>query len=705
MTTFKVELQIGERSLSIETGKLAKQADGAVVVQFGDTVVLATVVAGPPREGIDFFPLTVDYREKTYAAGKFPGGFYKREGRPTTKEILTMRMIDRPTRPLFPPGYNDEVQIQVIVLSADQQNDPDILATIGASAALQLSPIPFQGPTAAVRVGRIDNQFIINPTYAELEYSDLDLVVSGHKNGVNMIEAGANEVPEELLLEAIAFGYQYVQQICRLIEDLAAGSGSTKAEFRSQENTELLQKLRQAVTEELRRLKQLPGKQERQEAVKQFYERIVEEYAPSQGPTPPPHDPREVATCLETIEGEIVRDMILNQGRRPDGRGLADVRQIACEVAALPRTHGSAIFTRGETQALVVTTLGTAHDEQIVDGLTEEYSKKFMLHYNFPPFCVGEVRRIGAPSRREIGHGALAERSMEAILPAPENFPYTIRVVSDILESNGSSSMATVCGATLCLMDAGVPIRRPVAGVSIGMVSQADRKVLLTDIIGEEDRFGDMDFKVAGTQKGITGIQMDLKVPCLDQETIRQALVQACEARREILKHMLLALPAPRPEISEFAPRVLTMKINPEKIGKVIGPGGKDIKRIQEQSGATIDIEDDGTVTIFAPTVEGAEVARQAIEQITEEVKVGKIYTGRVISIKEFGAFIEVLPGQDGLCHISELSDQYVRNVTEVVKVGETLRVKVIAIDDQGRVKLSRKQAMRDETVPSGTGK
>lgn len=697
MTTFRTELEVGGRTLSLETGKIARQADGAVVVQYGDTVVLATVVSGPPREGIDFFPLTVDYREKTYAAGRFPGGFFKREGRPTTKEILTMRMIDRPTRPLFPEGYNDEVQIQIMVLSADQQNDPDMLAAVGASTALRLSPIPFHGPIASVRVGRVDGEFVVNPTHSQLELSDLDLVVSGHKDGVNMIEAGANEISEEVAAEAIAVAYEQVKKICQMIEELADKAGVTKAEYTPKTNKELLEKVRSRAAEELKQAKQSDGdKQAKHEAVNQLFERVLEEFSPAEAEAPP-YDRREVAGCLEKVEQQVMREMILNEQRRPDGRGLTDLRAITCEVAALPRTHGSAIFTRGETQALVVTTLGTVRDEQIVDGLTEEYRRKFMLHYNFPPFCVGEVRRIGGPGRREIGHGALTERSLQAILPDPEDFPYTIRVVSDILESNGSSSMASVCGATLCLMDAGVPIRRPVAGISIGMVSDGDQRVLLTDIMGEEDHFGDMDFKVAGTQKGITGMQVDLKVRGIDHETVKGALALAKEARHEILKQMLTALPGPRAEISEFAPRIVMIKINPEKIGKVIGPGGKEIKRIQQESGATIDINDDGTVTIASPTNEGAAMARLAIEQITEEPEVGKIYEGRVISIKDFGAFIEILPGQDGLCHISELSDEYVRNASDVVKMGETVRVKVIAVDDQGRVKLSRRQVLREE--------
>jgi len=698
--THRVEMEIGGRLLSIETGKVAKQANGAVVVQYGDTVILATVLCGKPREGIDFFPLTVDYREKTYAAGKFPGGFFKREGRPTTKEILTMRMIDRPTRPLFPKGYRDEIQIQCMVLSADQQNDPDVLSMIGASAALAISEIPYEGPIGAVRVGRVDDELVINPTVSQLEESDMELLVAGHSDGVNMLELTGKEVADETVAEAIALGYKEVQRLCDLIEQLVAKAGKPKSEFVVPDRSELLVKVRDRAAEAIREAKSLPVKQEKEAAVDKAYEQVLEEFSPAEAEAPP-YERSDVQACLEQVEEEVVRDYLLNHQQRPDGRAIDQVRPITCEVGVLPRTHGSAIFTRGETQALVVTTLGTVRDEQIIDGLNEEYSRKFLLQYNFPPFCVGEIRRIVGPSRRDIGHGALAEKSMEEVLPDAESFPYTIRVVSDILESNGSSSMASVCGATLSLMDAGVPIRRPVAGVSVGMVSDGERRLLLTDIMGEEDHFGDMDFKVAGTQRGVTGIQLDLKARSLDQETIEAALVRAGEARRDILKQMLSVLPAPRSNISEYAPRIVAMRINPEKIGKVIGPGGKDIKRIQADTETTIDIDDDGTVTIAASTDEGAEAARLAILGMTEEPEINRLYTGRVISTKDFGAFIEILPGQDGLCHISELSDGYVKNVEDVVKVGDEVTVKVIAVDDQGRVKLSRRQAMKQQSASS----
>jgi polyribonucleotide nucleotidyltransferase len=696
MMVYKVEREIGGRVLSIETGKLAKQAEGAVLVRYGDTVVLVTVVRAEPREGIDFFPLTVDYREKTYAAGKFPGGFYKREGRPTTKEVLTMRLIDRPIRPLFPTGFMDEIQIQAMVLSADQQNDPDILAMIGASAALMISSVPFEGPTFAVRVGRVDGELVVNPTHEQSERGDMDLVAAGHADAINMIEVGANEVAESVVVDGLKLAYDTIQTGCELVRELASQCAKPKVWEPKPPNEELAQKVRARVTEELRRRRQIPGKLDRKKAIEELYEQVMEEFSPADAQEPP-YPRGDVFNVIQTVEEEILRDLILTTGLRSDGRGPDDIRPIRCEVGVLPRTHGSSIFTRGETQALVVTTLGTVQDEQIVDGLLDEYSKKFMLHYNFPPFCTGEVKRIGSPSRREIGHGALAERSLETILPAPEKFPYTIRLVSDILESNGSSSMASVCGGTLALMDAGVPIRQPVAGISIGMVHNDSRNVLLVDILGEEDHFGDMDFKVAGTQRGITGVQLDLKARGLKQELIPMILEKAKEARMKILREILTCLPRPRATISEYAPRILTIKINPDKIGKVIGPGGKGIKQIEAETGATIEIEDDGTVVISCIGMEGAEAAREMVERVAEDVKVGKIYTGRVTSIKDFGAFIEVTPGQDGLCHISELSDEYVRSVNDVCRIGDTLRVKVISIDEQGRVKLSRKAAILEE--------
>ncbi len=695
MMTYKVEKEIGGRILSIETGKMARQAAGAALVRYGDTVVLATVVSGKPREGIDFFPLQVDYREKMYAAGRFPGGFYKREGRPTQKEILTMRLIDRPIRPLFPEGYMDEVVIQCIVLSADQQNDSDILAMIGASACLTISMIPFEGPTGAVRIGRVDGEFVVNPTVAQRDAGDLDMVLAGHHDAVNMIEVGARELPEKVITDAIDLGFNVIREMCDLISELGRQVGTPKEWSPPQPDQALRSRVESMAAEKLREAKRVTKKADREAAVTGVYEEVFAALSPP-GAAEPTYTRSVVNAELQRLEERIVRDTILNQGIRPDGRGTDDIRPIRCEVGVLPRTHGSAIFSRGETQALVVVTLGTARDQQVVDGLIEEYSRKFMLHYNFPPFSVGEVRRIMGPGRREIGHGALAERALEGVLPSPDRFPYTIRVVSDIMESNGSSSMASVCGGTLSLMDAGVPIVHPVAGISIGLVSDETqgREVLLTDILGEEDHFGDMDFKVAGSQAGVTAVQLDLKTRGLRHDLICAAMEKARVARRHILREMLSTLREPRPNISIYAPRLITIKINPEKIGKVIGPGGKGIKALEADTGAKIDIEDDGTIQIACLSAEGAEAARNAIEAITEEVKIGRIYQGRVISLKEYGAFIEIAPGQDGLCHISELSKDYVQRVGDVCKIGDVLTVKVIAIDEQGRVKLSRKAAM-----------
>ena len=702
MVVHKVEREINGRTLSIETGKLARQADGAVLVRYAETVVLVTVVRAAPREGIDFFPLTVDYREKTYAAGKFPGGFYKREGRPTTKEVLTMRMIDRPIRPLFPTGFMDEVQIQAMVLSADQENDPDILAMVGASAALVISSLPFEGPTFAVRIARVDGNLVVSPTHAELERSDMDLLAAGHADAINMIEVGALEVPESVVADALALAFEQIRAGCEMIQELARQCAKPKVWDSKPIDPQLVTKIEQRAAQELRERRRIPGKLDRKKAVEELYDQVLNEFSPPDADDPP-YARSDVYNALHTLEEKVFTQELLSTRVRSDGRGPDDIRPISCEVGVLPRTHGSAIFTRGETQALVVTTLGTVGDEQIIDGLIEEYSKKFMLHYNFPPFCTGEVKRIGSPSRREIGHGALAERSLESILPSPDKFPYTIRLVSDILESNGSSSMASVCGGTLSLMDAGVPIRQPVAGISIGMVHDDTQEVLLVDILGEEDHFGDMDFKVAGTQRGITGVQLDLKTRGLKQELIPQILQKAKEARMKILREILSVLPRPRATISDYAPRILTIKINPDKIGKVIGPGGKGIKQIEAETGATVEIEDDGTVVISCVGMEGAEAARAMVERVAEDVKIGRIYKGRVTSVKEFGAFVEILPGQDGLCHVSELDKEYVRSVNEVCKIGDELEVKVIAIDDQGRVKLSRKAALR-EAKGAGSG-
>jgi polyribonucleotide nucleotidyltransferase len=692
MAKVRTERQIAGRTLSLETGKIGRQALGAVWVQYADTVVFAAAVSGAPRPGQDFFSLTVDYREKTYAAGKIPGGFFKREGRPTTKEILTMRLIDRPIRPLFPEAFIDEVLIQAFVLSADQANEPDILAMVGSSAALMVSGLPYEGPIGAVRVARVEGRYVFNPTMQEMEYSDMEMVLAGHKNEVNMIELGGRELSEDVVLEGIRQGHEFIKAICEMQEELRAKAGKPITWKAPTVDRTLEQRLNQRCRPELSRRKRIEGKQDRAEAVQKLYDEVLAELCP-EGVDKPEHDPKHVTKILHDIEGQVVRDMILDEKRRADGRGLLDIRPIDCEVAVLPRTHGSAIFQRGETQALVVATLGTVRDEQIVDGLVEEYSKKFMLHYNFPPICTGEVKRVGAVSRREIGHGNLAEKSLEAVLPSPDTFPYTIRLVSDIMESNGSSSMASVCGGTLALMDAGVPIRQPVAGISIGMVSRDSDYVMLVDILGEEDHFGDMDFKVAGTQFGITGVQVDLKGRGLTIPQIGEAMTMAQQARIQILKQMLQIVPRPNAEISRHAPRIFTTKIHPDKIGRVIGPAGKNIKAIEAQTGAKVEIEEDGTIYVSSTDAEAAERALAMVEASGAEVKVGKIYSGRVASIKDFGAFIQLFPGVDGLCHISELSDGYVKQVSDVCKVGDEVKVKVILVDEQGRIKLSKRAA------------
>jgi len=691
----RVECQLGSHKLILETGKLAKQAHGAVVVTYGDTVTLTAVVEGDPIEGRDFFPLTCDYREKVYAAGKFPGGFIKREGRPTTKEILTSRLIDRPIRPLFPVGYQNEVQIMASVMSADLENDPDVLCLIGSSAALHISQIPFLQPTGAVRIGYIGGQFVVLPTHVELVGSDLDLVVSGTRDAVTMIEGFAREIPEDKMADAIMFAHQQIVTVVDLIEELRRQAGlPDKVPPPPTPPNPLVAIFREHHAAEFRELKLTTGKQARAEKIRELRERLFKQYLPEDGSTD--YTSSQFSSAFENLEEHVVRSLIL-EGKRVDGRTPKELRSITCEVGILPRTHGSAVFQRGETQALVTTTLGTSSDEQRVDGLMDEYSKKFMLDYNFPPFSVGECRPIRGPGRREIGHGALAERSLKPVIPRSNEFPYTIRLVSDILESNGSSSMASVCGGTLSLMDAGVPIKDPVAGISIGLVKEQDKFTLLTDIMGDEDHFGDMDFKVAGTVHGVTGIQLDLKIAGINEEIIRATLIQAREARIEILRHIVTTLRFPRERISRWAPRLLTVKINPEKIGLLIGPGGKTIKAIQEATGAKLDIEEDGTVFISHNVAEGAEQAKLKVEALCEEVRVGKVYEGRVTSIKDFGAFIEILPGRDGLCHISELDDKYVDKVDVICKVGDKMLVKVIAIDDQDRVKLSRKAVLRDQ--------
>lgn len=692
--------------MSIESGALAKQAAGSCLVQYGETVVLAAAADGPPRPGMsDFFPLTCDYRERTAAAGKFPGGFLKREGRPTQKETLTARLVDRPIRPMFPEWYRDEVQVQTFVLASDRQNDGDVLAMNAASAALGLSPLPFEGPLGSVRLGRIDGQFVPFPTVDQLEESDLDVIVSGNREAILMIEGFAREMPEDEMLDALREAHNYIKQICELQLELFAKLNVEKRQYDVPADDGLLAQLNSRYYDDLRSAKQTPGKQDRADAVAELKAKVTEELIPDPEAADA-IDAHALSRAWHDLEGKVIRDLIL-AGTRPDGRDSGSLRPIECEVDLLPRVHGSAVFQRGETQALITVTLGTGRDEQRVDGLIDEYSKKFMLDYNFPPFSVGEVRPIRGPGRREIGHGALAERSVKPVLPDPDTFPYTMRVISDILESNGSSSMASVCGATLGLMAAGVPITNPVAGISVGLVKEGDGWTLLTDIIGDEDHFGDMDFKIAGTQNGITGIQLDLKIKGISEEIIQATMAQSREARIEILRKMLTAIPRPRTDISMWAPRLLRTHISPEKIGALIGPGGKTIRGIQEDTGAVLEVDDDGTVTIASSNGEAAQAALGKVEALTASVQVGRIYEGRVTSVKDFGAFVEIIPGKDGLVHISELADGYVNSVADVCSVGDEMTVKVIAVDEQDRVKLSRRQAIQEqegEEAPAASG-
>jgi polyribonucleotide nucleotidyltransferase len=698
----RVEKEIGGRILSIETGKIAKQADGAVVVQYGDTVVLVSAVTAPPRsEDIDFFPLSVEYREKQSAAGKFPGGFIKREGRPSTKEILTARQIDRPIRPLFPDGYFQEVQVIANVLSADLENDPDILAMIGASAALTISKIPFMGPTGACRLGRINGEFVINPTHKQITEGDLNLLLGGHKEAINMIEVGSKELPEDVIADAVATAHKTVRQVCELIEELREKVGVEKEIPVVEDDAQLEEKITLEISDKLSELKQIPDKQQRNDAVSELFDQVIAKYSPDeinpeeQKDADAVYAKSMVKRILGKVESRIVKKLLLS-GTRSDGRSYDDIRPITCEVGILPRNHGSALFTRGETQALVSVTLGTIRDAQIIDGLLEEYAQNFTLHYNFPPFAVGEVRPIRGVGRREIGHGALAEKALEAAKPPDEEFAYTVRVVSDITESNGSSSMASVCGGSLALMDAGVPMSKAVAGISIGLISgENGRYELLTDIAGEEDHYGEMDFKVAGSVDGITAIQLDIKAEGLAQDIMVEALKKAKAARNKILDIMAKAIDKPRTELSAYAPKLVSIEIDPELIGKVIGPGGKMIKGIQEQTGTTIEVEEDGTIYISCLGGDGHLRAKEIIESITQPPEVGRIYErAKVVSVKEFGVFVEIVPGVEGLCHISELSEGYVKNVEDVCKMGDLITVKLISIDDQGRLKLSRKAAL-----------
>ncbi len=686
MYTFKTEL--GGRSFVVETGKMAKQANGAALVRYGDTVVLVTATASlEPREGVDFFPLTVDYEEKMYSVGKIPGGFIKREGRPAESGILHSRLIDRPIRPLFPEGYRNDVQIVATVLSVDQDNPPEIAGMIGASCALSISDIPFMGPIAGVRVGRVDGQFVINPTVAQMEKSDLNLTVAGSHDAVMMVEAGAKELPEDVVLDAILFGHQEIKRMVEFQNDMVAQCGKEKRQSKLFEvPEELVQEIHDYTFEKLNAAVRDADKLRRDEHVAAVKEEAKEHFLELY----PEMDMEIDYVLYKTLKG-IVRHMITHEKIRPDGRGLEEVRPISCETGLLPRTHGSALFTRGQTQILNITTLGALGDEQTIDGIGVEKSKRYIHHYNFPGYSVGEARPMRSPGRREIGHGALAERALVPVIPSETEFPYTLRLVSEVLESNGSSSMGSVCASTLSLMDAGVPIKKPVSGCAMGLVKDGDAYTILTDIQGMEDALGDMDFKVAGTPDGITAIQMDIKVDGLSREILASALAQAKRGREFILGKMLECISEPRKELSPYAPRVTSMKINVDKIRDVIGPGGKTIKKIIDETGVQIDIEDDGSVFITAVDAQSAAKAQAIIEDLTRDVVVGETYKGKVTRIMNFGAFMEILPGKEGLCHISQLAKKRVEKVEDVVKVGDEMDVKVVEIDRQGRINLSHK--------------
>jgi polyribonucleotide nucleotidyltransferase len=697
----KLQVDLGGRPFSVETGRVARQANGSVLVQYGETVVLVTaVIADKKREGVDFLPMTVNYQEMTYAAGRIPGGFFKREGRPSDRETLISRFIDRPLRPLFPKGFRNEIQIIATVLSADQDNDPAILGMIGASSALSLSDIPFDGPIAGAKVGRIDGEYVLNPTHDELELSDIDLFVAGSENAIIMVEGSAKEVKEREILEAILFGHQSLKPVIDLQKQLRETSGMIGKEFDFQKPEEALyEKVRASAQEKLMETFQITDKTKRRERLEEILQQTLQEFGVEDENTQ-----KIVRIVLEEINRKLVRKLILGQKRRIDGRSLSEIRPISCEVGILPRTHGSALFTRGETQVLAVVTFGTSEDEQKINSLTGETYKSFMLHYNFPPFCVGEVSPLRPPSRREIGHGALAERAILPILPSNENFPYTIRIVSEVLESNGSSSMATVCGATLSLMDAGVPIKAPVAGIAMGLILEEGEAAVLSDILGDEDHFGDMDFKVAGTAQGLTAIQMDIKVRGISKEIMEQVLDQAREGRLHILEKMRETIPEPRKDLSRHAPRIVTLKVKQEKIRDIIGPGGKTIRSIVDQTGVKVDVEDSGIVKLASPNYEAIEKAIYMIKMLTQEVEVGGLYTGKVKRILGFGAIVEIFPGTDGLVHISQLAESHVREVSDVVKEGDDVLVKVLDIDAQGRIRLSRKAAL-GEAKPSSEGR
>ncbi|MEE9441799.1 MAG: polyribonucleotide nucleotidyltransferase [candidate division Zixibacteria bacterium] len=690
-----VKLEIGGRTLTIETGRIAKQANGAVIIKYGDTVILTTAVASREPIDRDFLPLSVEYRERSYAAGKIPGGFFKREGRPSEKEILSCRIIDRPIRPLFPEGYRNEIQIINLILSHDHENDPDVLGLIGAAASLAISDIAFDSVLAGVRVSKIDDEYKIFPTIAEVEEADLNIIIAGTADSISMVEGGAFEASEDEMVEALKFGHEHIKTIVGKIEELKTACGKEKKTFTPPEkNEELLAKVEELIGDRTKEINRMTDKAERGDAKHDLKKDIV-----SQLEEKYPDETGAIKNHIHDLDDAEMRRMIVEDGKRLDNRGFDEIRPINCEVSVLPRTHGSALFTRGQTQALVAVTLGTKIDEQRLDELEGESTKSYMLHYNFPPFSVGEVRPIRGVGRREVGHGNLAERAINPVIPVGDRFPYTIRIVSDIMESNGSSSMASVCGGSLALMDTGVPIKAPVAGIAMGLIKEDDKIIVLTDILGDEDHFGDMDFKVTGTADGVTALQMDIKVKGLDLETLRMALEKAKAARLYILGEMARAIDKPRSELSQYAPRIITIKINPEKIGDVIGPGGKIIRSIVEETGAKIDIEDDGTVLISSVDGEAGEAARERVLMIVEDPEIDKEYMGTVRRIADFGAFVEILPGTDGLVHISELAYERVNRVEDVLSVGDQVKVKCINIDGDGKVRLSIKATL---PVPEG---
>jgi len=688
----RLEIDFWGKKLSIETGTLAKQASGSALVTCGDTVVLVTAVANKePKKGIDFFPLTVNYQEKTYAAGKIPGGFFKREARPSDKETLTSRLIDRPLRPLFAEGFLNETQVIATVISVEPDVDPDMVAMLGASAALEVSNIPFLGPIAGVRVGRVDGKFLINPDRENLEKSDIDLIVAGSREAVMMVEGGGKIVADEDMLEAVFFGHDALRPLLDMQEELKSKCGVEKMVVELPEvNEELDQKVAAFAEQKISEALKISSKAERYETLAHIKGITLDEFGDEENAD----WNKEVSAVVDKIKKKTMRGTILKDKIRIDGRETTDVRAISSQVGLLPRTHGSAVFTRGETQALAVTTLGTVADEQRIDALMGEYKKSFMLHYNFPPFCVGEASFLKSPGRREIGHGALAERALSSIVPSNEEFPYTLRIVSDVLESNGSSSMATVCGGVLSMMDAGVPIKAPVAGIAMGLIKEGDDVAILSDILGDEDHLGDMDFKVAGTSEGVTALQMDIKITGVNREIMAAAINQAKEGRLYILKEMSKAISEPRKELSDHAPKIVTLYINKDKIRDLIGPGGKNIKSIVEATGVQINVTDDGKVDIASTDNESSKKAISMVEGLTKDAEVGKLYLGTVRKIMDFGAFVEILPGTDGLVHISELAEERVRTVTDILKEGDEVLVKVLDIDRQGKIKLSRKEAL-----------